>query len=130
MQINDRLREIRKKSGLNQKEMATRLKISLGAYQNYEQGKRQLIGTVLTEYALMGYNVHWIMTGKQEIQLDPFRDDFFQDVREWLKELEEDDDEIKYWFRHEFKRKFPEFKEWLKKRDGDSQHTIPQRKTA
>lgn len=41
MKFNERLRELRRRSTLTQKEIAAKLNISVSAYQYYESGKSQ-----------------------------------------------------------------------------------------
>jgi len=52
MPFNIRLREIRKKSGLNQQTMADNLFIALRTYQKYEQGVREPSYSILIKMAI------------------------------------------------------------------------------
>ena len=78
-------------------------------------------------------NLEWIMEGTGpmrpggEITED---EKIISEIKEWLNELTTEDKRKKIWFEIQFEEKFPEFKEWFKKRNSDSQHIVPQKKTA
>lgn len=51
--MENRLRELRKESGLSQKAVAEQIGISDSAYQNYEYGQRDIPGNVLQALATL-----------------------------------------------------------------------------
>ncbi|WP_372069729.1 helix-turn-helix transcriptional regulator (plasmid) [Tistrella mobilis] len=58
-----RLKAERTRIGLNQKEMAARLGVSLNTYGRYERGLRSPELRPLERLASMGIDVHWLLTG-------------------------------------------------------------------
>lgn len=63
MSLPDRLKEIRKDLGYSQAEMANHFGKILKTYQRCEQGKALPSIMFLVELAIIGYNVHWVVTG-------------------------------------------------------------------
>lgn len=51
MKLAERLKELRKEKGLRQEHIAVALDISMSAYCNYEQGKREPTASVLCRMA-------------------------------------------------------------------------------
>lgn len=51
MKLSERLKELRKEKGLRQEHIAVALDISMSAYCNYEQGKREPTASVLWRMA-------------------------------------------------------------------------------
>lgn len=51
MKLAERLKELRKERGVRQEQVAVALDISMSAYCNYEQGKREPIASVLVRMA-------------------------------------------------------------------------------
>lgn len=75
----------------------------------------------------------WIMTGTGPMRPgDPDEDnETISEIKRWLSDLEKDNPKAKDWFDYDFQQRYPEFKEWQKKRKSqDSEPSIPQRKTA
>ncbi len=64
--FSERLREERKRLGLNQTEMATLAGVLKGAQVNYEAGKRAPDADYLVAIAGAGANVLYILTGARE----------------------------------------------------------------
>lgn len=60
----DRLKIAREKLGKTQKEMAHIINVSLTAWQNYESGKQFPGGKVFEEFAKLGFNANWLLTGE------------------------------------------------------------------
>lgn len=67
-----------------------------------------------------GLSIEWLMEGiipLESDQVDVERsNDFITQIEKWLKDYAVNDPDAFVWFELEFKRKFPEFSEWLKKR--------------
>ena len=51
MKLAERLKELRKERGVRQEQVAVALDISMSAYCNYEQGKREPTASVLERMA-------------------------------------------------------------------------------
>lgn len=51
MKLAERLKELRKEKDLRQEHVAVALNISMSAYCNYEQGKREPVASVLCRMA-------------------------------------------------------------------------------
>jgi len=118
MPFNDRMKEIRQDRRFNQKQMAELLGVSLRTLQRYEEGSKVPDVTLLVELAIIGYNLHWLITGdgdkyhwKKSIE-----DDYLKEITTWLEEEIKKDIKIKDWFKVQFEIAFPTFKEWRKNR--------------
>jgi len=72
----------------------------------------------------------WILTGKTPINMSNIEhqnDDFLSNIVDWINDQKEDDEDIWSWFRIEFGKKFPEFKEWIKKYQESEAETSSRR---
>ncbi|WP_372502356.1 helix-turn-helix transcriptional regulator [Tistrella mobilis] len=63
--FGERLKAERARIGVNQKEMAARLGVSLNTYGRYERGLRSPELRALERLASMGIDVHWLLTGER-----------------------------------------------------------------
>lgn len=118
MTFGKRLKEIRKDLGITQKEMSQRYGIGLSSLQRYENGQSVPGGIFLIDLATKGYNLHWLMTGDGD-KLSwhtPGTDPLLRDIWEWLEEYQNTDEGYKDWFRIQFEKTFPEFREWKEKK--------------
>ena len=61
--LANRLKNAREILGKTQKEMALIINVSLTAWQNYESGKQFPGGKVFEEFAKLGFDVNWLLTG-------------------------------------------------------------------
>ena len=64
MSFADRLKEMRRELGKNQKEMAEALGLGYRTLQSYEGGKNLPGGSILLEISVLGYDLNWLITGK------------------------------------------------------------------
>ncbi|MBU0730199.1 MAG: helix-turn-helix domain containing protein [Proteobacteria bacterium] len=70
------------------------------------------------------YNLltEWIIEGKGPVRPNQMRSEreyeIISDLEKWIQEYAQREPGAIAWFEVEFKRKFPEFDEWLKKREG------------
>lgn len=114
MPFNQRFREIRNDLGYTQKEMAERLGIGLSSLQRYENGTSFPDIRTLLDFAVIGINLHWFITGDGDkerhgsIATDPY----LRDIWEWLSENEKQDKGYRDWFRIQFELSFPMFQKW------------------
>lgn len=111
---------------MNQKEMAKRVGVSLRTLQRYEDGSKVPDVSLLVDFALSGYNVHWIITGdgnkyhwKQAVE-----NEYLCDVSLWLKGETAKESKTKEWFEVQFEIAFPTFKEWRNKKKLSMENDI------
>jgi transcriptional regulator with XRE-family HTH domain len=68
MTIGERFKEIRKKIGLNQTEMAKLLGLeSQNAISSYEKGRNQIPDSIKVFLHQKGFNIIWLLTGEGEM---------------------------------------------------------------
>jgi transcriptional regulator with XRE-family HTH domain len=118
MAFGERMREIRKGFGLNQKEMANKLHVSLSTLQRYEKSTKFPDIGVMLELILCGINIHWLITGDGEKNRwnIPNHDPYLNDISRWLMEISLKDPKTRDWFEVQFEIAFPTFKEWKLKK--------------
>lgn len=114
MAFGERIREIRKDYGLNQKEMAEKLGVSLSTLQRFEKSTHFPDIGVLLDLILSGYNIHWLITGDGEkfAWKIAVHNQYLNDVGRWLMEESEKEKKTREWFEVQFEIAFPTFKEW------------------
>ncbi|MGD9949793.1 MAG: helix-turn-helix domain-containing protein [Desulfobulbus sp.] len=119
MSFTNRLKEIREDRGLKQKEMAELMKVSLSSYQRYELGNGVPDGNALKKLAEYGYNIHWLITGQgtKNTFTNFSKNSELSTIKAWLDENEKNEKEIYTWFRVEFEKKFPEYKQWKEEKE-------------
>ncbi len=67
MKLAERLKELRKERNLRQEQVAVALDISMSAYCNYEQGKREPTASVLWRMAdYYGVSVDYLLGRRDE----------------------------------------------------------------
>lgn len=67
MKLAERLKELRKERGVRQEQVAVALDISMSAYCNYEQGKREPAASVLERMAdYYGVSVDYLLGRSDE----------------------------------------------------------------
>jgi len=72
MAIGQRLREVRRRSGMNQTEFANLLHLTKNAISVIEQGQRNMSKrTIASVVEQFGVSEEWLLTGEGEIQVDP-----------------------------------------------------------
>lgn len=65
MELHERLRKVRLKTGLNQSEFAEKAGIKIPNYSSYERGVRRIYPESLIKIAeLTHVNLHWLITGE------------------------------------------------------------------
>ena len=86
----DRLRELRQKKGLRQKDLAYSIGLSESAYGYYEQGRREPSQEALVKLAeILGTSVDYLLTGDEygkESTADPDKAEFLRWVEENLED--------------------------------------------
>ena len=118
MAFGNRMKEIRKDFGLNQKEMANKLHVSLSTLQRFEKSSKFPDIGVMLELVLSGYNIHWLITGdgeKLSWKMATYNQ-YLNDIGRWLIEESAKDEKTRDWFEMQFEIAFPTFKEWKKRK--------------
>ena len=120
MAFGERMREIRKDYGLNQKEMADKFGISLSTLQRYEKSNNFPDVSVLLELAMSGFNIHWLLTGDGEklAWKAAASNRYLNDIGRWLMEESEKEKKTREWFEVQFEIAFPTFKAWKENKKG------------
>ncbi|MET1027041.1 MAG: helix-turn-helix domain-containing protein [Dongiaceae bacterium] len=75
--LSRRLKEVRKRLGLRQKDFAVRTEIPLGTLEQYETGRIAPSSLVLLKYAALGVDLHWLLTGENKSEAT-FTKDFLR----------------------------------------------------
>lgn len=68
--VGDRAKDVRKKAGLAQSEIAHALGISVRAWQTLERNEGLPSGETLMQFEKLGINAGWILTGLGPMRLD------------------------------------------------------------
>ena len=126
-----RIREIRERLGLNQTEVAE--KLGLGgpaAVSKYEKNQREPEIDILIKISKLGNrSLDWLLTGEGPIYKEgakrpvEIKDIPKENIKEWLDEFwGKASDKERAWLEIEFERTFPEYKEWLQKKQPAHTH--------
>jgi len=123
MAFGERMKEIRKDFGLNQKEMAEKLSVSLSTLQRYEKSQKFPDINVMLDLILSGYNIHWLITGDGEKLSWKMAqsNQYLNDIGRWLLEEGEKNKKVKDWFEVQFEIAFPTFSKWKKEREKSNE---------
>lgn len=66
-----------------------------------------------------GLNLDWLLTGEGEKTCEKeMKSEALLRIQEWLNDIERTNKDYKVWFKVEFERKFPEYAEWKKRKEG------------
>lgn len=79
MNIAERLRLIRTKLNLTQREASTKFHMPLTSWKSYEKGPSEPGSGALTGLATGGVNIHWLLTGEGEMLLADMQTAQYQD---------------------------------------------------
>lgn len=113
----------------NQAEFAKMCGIPPSTLNGYVKGKIPKPEYLVRIFEECGVDITWLLTGKgpkylddQDRKQEVHSNALLNDVEDWLQEQrgeeeEGEEEDINAWFRVQFGKSFPEFKEWLKKRD-------------
>jgi transcriptional regulator with XRE-family HTH domain len=122
--LETRLKKIRKTLMLHQKEMAKMMKVTLRAYQRYESGEQkpsyEKLVNLLDE--LKDINPTWLLTGEGPMfvggsKVVDIKDIPKEQIKEFIEEFwQKANEKERIWFEVQFKRAFPEYADWLQKK--------------
>ncbi len=125
MMIKDRLKIIIDLLGLNLKDFSRKTGIPYPTLLQYLSGKREPVPENLKKIAIhLNVNLNWLLTGEGEpfIKKKPIniKDIPLENMKRWLEEFWQNaTDEERAWLKIEFMRVFPEYKEWLLKKEQE-----------
>ncbi|MDH3353432.1 MAG: helix-turn-helix domain-containing protein, partial [Nanoarchaeota archaeon] len=106
--------------------------IRQAAISKMENGEKQIDYKTMKKLVdIFQVNINWLLTGEGPKRISGINEPkdggiisgSFADIKEWLqdeknkKDEDESDEDIDTWFFIQFKNTFPQFKEWLKKRN-------------
>lgn len=120
--------------GYTQAQLASLLECDQGTVSRLEQGKKSLdLTTMLNLHKKCKIDINWLLTGEGALTFEKKSakdkrefadtDAEFLDLKEWLTQQSEEEPEIWAWFRVQLKKKFPEYEEWLRKRQTAASET-------
>lgn len=135
MYTKDRLKILIDRLGLKLKDFSRKTGIPYQSLLKYLSGERTPTEDNLKKIAIhLGVNLNWLLTGEGEMfirkggggeKID-IKDIPIHNIKEWLDEFwaNASDDE-KAWLKVEFGRAFPEYKEWLLKKELAEERNPP-----
>ena len=91
MTIGDRLKQVRQKAGLKQKDMAALFGLKMPGYNRIEKGKVKLtLEHLITLKKEFGISLDWLITGEiEKSKIDGFGE-FTGNIKQMLSDMEED----------------------------------------
>ena len=118
MSIEERLNElINDLTSGNQKRFAEEAKIHQKTLNNYANGRIPKADALEKICITFKVNLNWLVAGIGEKYIGAEKKnvecEFLESVDEWITELKDEDQEREVWFKVEFKKSFPEYKEWI-----------------
>jgi transcriptional regulator with XRE-family HTH domain len=132
--IGRRIRFVRLEAGLNQSDFAKSLGLSQTFISSVETNVSRLtilhLATITNKYNV---NLNWLITGEGEIfkgaapqQADNAEDLPKENIKKWFDEFwNSATDDRRTWLKIEFARHFPEYAEWLKKKEAAEERRKP-----
>jgi hypothetical protein len=100
--------------------------IKQATFYNYMNGRQpnvEALSNICKNYSI---NLNWLVCGKGDKYMDFKKNgscEFWGIVGEWVSELKKNDPKNEIWFEVQFKKLFPEFKDWeLRRSSEDGSH--------
>ncbi len=126
MNVNGRLKNLINVLGLNLKEFSRKADIPYPSLQNYIYGTRQPTIENLQKICIhLNVNLNWLLTGEGEMFTEKgkrvinIKDIPKEQMKGWLDEFwERANEEERVWLKVQFGKAFPEFNDWLLKKEG------------
>lgn len=129
--LDSRIKTVR--GDLPQKIFANRLGVHVNTVQRWEAGTRlPCADDLLKLQQQFGININWLLSGDgprylseleqpRPAEVVPIENGFIESFRTWVAELISEDSAYRGWFKVQLMKCFPEFKEWVeKKQRGES----------
>lgn len=123
--LSNNIRDVR--GDLTQARFADRIGVSKMTVQRWEAGTRLPCADDLAKIQQeFGININWLLTGEGMMLLGQgevarvvsIEDAHLEQIRQWASESAAENSDFKAWFRYQFGKCFPEFKEWVEKKQG------------
>ncbi len=129
--IGNRLKILIKSLGLNLKEFSRKTGIPYPTLQDYLANKRVPGGENLQKISMqLNVNLNWLLTGEGEMFISKakkpinIKDIPKENIKKWLDEFwAKATDEERAWLKIQFEKAFPEYKEWLLKKEYSDKDT-------
>jgi transcriptional regulator with XRE-family HTH domain len=115
---------------LPQKAFANRLAVHVNTVQRWEAGTRlPCADDLLRMQQQFDININWLLSGDgpkhlseleqpRPAEVVPIENGFIESFRTWVAELISEDSAYRGWFKVQLMKCFPEFKEWVEKKQG------------
>jgi len=126
--LSNNIKSVR--GNLTQAIFAKKIGVSKMTVQRWEAGTRLPCADDLFKIQQeFGININWLLTGNGPMLLGQgevarvvsIEDAHLEQIRQWASESAAENSDFKAWFRYQFGKCFPEFKEWVeKKQRGES----------
>jgi len=124
--IGIRIKQLRTGKSLTQREFAKALETSAGYICDIEAGKSKPgFEIIYSIYRTYNVSLQWLIAGEGETEIDGKREESIsiadkpkKEILEWINDFWEHGDQYERgWLIVEMRKKFPEFIEWLKKKE-------------
>lgn len=79
--VTERLKAVREREKMTQKQFAELIGINLRTYQNYESGDREITMPVFQIISVMGYSTEWLVSGDETMLKDAESNEEIRDLR-------------------------------------------------
>lgn len=130
--INNRIKEIRKALKISQHEFARLTGVSQGYISELESGKKNAGIELIISLKRLNVSYNWLFTGEGEMfpetgRVVKIKDIPRENIKAWIDELwEKAPEKERTWFEVHFQKCFPEYVEWLKKKETESTSGLPE----
>jgi len=126
--LSNNIRDVR--GDLTQARFADRIGVSKMTVQRWEAGTRlPCADDLLRMQQQFDININWLLSGDgpkhlseleqpRPAEVVPIENGFIESFRTWVAELISEDSAYRGWFKVQLMKCFPEFKEWVEKKQG------------
>lgn len=111
--ILTRLKELTGKT--EDKEIAELLGMKKSNFSSRKQ-RDSLVGPIAEWAIINNIDLNYLLKGTKD---NSVKYEFLKKIERWMNFLSEKDDRAGIWFEFEFEKKFPDFKEWEKRKEGE-----------
>ena len=125
MNLAERLKFFRESLGLTQEEFAKKLNTTQAVISNYERGARVPTADFLNRLTeIFHLDINWLLTGEGPMfvggsKVADIKDIPKEQIKEFIEEFwQKANEKERIWFEVQFKRAFPEYADWLQKKQS------------